>query len=146
MLKEITYTIGQVSALLNMPSSTIRYYDKKELLPNLAKNEIGIRIFTQSDIDTLRVIECLKKSGMKIDDIHTFINLTAQGDDTIEQRREMFYQIREDFTKQMAQMEETMRIINFKCSYYDQASEDGTEENVHKERPLSRVVPLKDAE
>lgn len=146
MLKEITYTIGQVSALLGMPSSTIRYYDKKELLPNLAKNEVGVRIFTQSDIDTLRVIECLKKSGMKIDDIYTFINLTAQGDDTIEERREMFYQIREDFTKQMEKMEETMKIINFKCDYYDKAVEDGTEASAHKLMPLSKVVPLKKAE
>ncbi|KRO00704.1 MerR family transcriptional regulator [Companilactobacillus kimchiensis] len=141
-----TYTIGQVSKLLDLSNSTIRYYDNEKLLPNLTKNDAGIRSFTQADIDTLRVIECLKKSGMKIKDIYTFTNLVAQGDSTIKERRDMFYQIRHDFTEQMEAMKRTMEIINFKCDYYDKAINDGTEKYAQAEMPLSEIVPVKVAE
>ena len=36
------YTIGQVSEMFHLPVSTLRYYDKEGLFPNL-KRESGIR-------------------------------------------------------------------------------------------------------
>jgi len=137
-----SYTIGQVSKLLDLPNSTIRYYDSQNLLPNLEKKDSGIRIFSQADIDTLRVIECLKKSGMKIKDIYTFTNLVAQGDDSIKERRDMFYRVRHDFELEMEKMKQTMKVLDFKCEYYDKAISDGTEEYVQSEMPLSEIVPV----
>lgn len=31
------YTIGQVSEMFNLPSSTLRYYDKEGLFPNIQR-------------------------------------------------------------------------------------------------------------
>lgn len=58
------YTIGQVSELFHFPVSTLRYYDKQGLFPNL-KRQSGIRQFDESDLEALRIIECLKASGWK---------------------------------------------------------------------------------
>lgn len=57
------YTIGQISEMFQLPISTLRYYDKEELFPDLERSS-GIRRFSEKEIEALRVIECLKKSGL----------------------------------------------------------------------------------
>ena len=55
------YTIGQVSAMFNLPVSTLRYYDKEGFFPNLERKG-NIRYFSDNELEALRIIECLKKS------------------------------------------------------------------------------------
>ena len=55
------YSIGQVSEMFGLPISTLRYYDKQGLFPQLIR-ESGIRKFSENEIEALRIIECLKKS------------------------------------------------------------------------------------
>lgn len=66
------YTIGQVSKMFNLPISTLRYYDKEGLFPDMNR-ESGIRKFSEKELEALRVIECLKKSGLEIKDIKQFM-------------------------------------------------------------------------
>ncbi|EKC80103.1 transcriptional regulator, MerR family [human gut metagenome] len=67
------YSIGQVSAMTNLPISTLRYYDKEGFFPNLEKQS-GIRRFSQAELDAIRMIEYLKRSGLEIKDIRQFLN------------------------------------------------------------------------
>ena len=67
------YTIGQVAEMFDLPISTLRYYDKQGLFPQLIR-ESGIRKFSENEIEALRVIECLKKSGLGIKDIKLFMD------------------------------------------------------------------------
>ena len=75
------YTIGQVAEMFDLPISTLRYYDKKGLFPQLTR-ESGIRKFSDNEIEALRVIECLKKSGLEIKDIKLFMEWCAEGSST----------------------------------------------------------------
>ena len=59
------YSIGQVTEMFGLPISTLRYYDKQGLFPNMERVS-GIRRFSEQEIEALRVIECLKKAGMEI--------------------------------------------------------------------------------
>ena len=62
------YSIGQVAEMFGLHISTLRYYDKQGLFPNMERTS-GIRRFSDQEIETLRVIECLKRAGMEIKDI-----------------------------------------------------------------------------
>ena len=66
------YSIGQVAKMFDLPISTLRYYDKQGLFPNMERAS-GIRRFSDQEIEALRVIECLKKAGMEIKDINVFV-------------------------------------------------------------------------
>lgn len=79
------YTIGQVSERFDLPVSTLRYYDKEGLFPNLTRTS-GARRFGEQELETLRVIECLKRSGLEIREIRQFMEWCAQGSDTYPQR------------------------------------------------------------
>ena len=59
------YTISQVSAMFSLPVSTLRYYDKEGFFPNLERKG-NIRYFSNNELEALRIIECLKKSGLEI--------------------------------------------------------------------------------
>ena len=75
------YTIGQVSELFGLPVSTLRYYDKEGLFPTIQRDS-GIRKFGEKELEALRVIECLKKSGLEIKDIKQFMAWCVQGSET----------------------------------------------------------------
>ena len=79
------YTIGQVAKMFDLPISTLRYYDKQGLFPQLIR-ESGIRKFSENEIEALRVIECLKKSGLGIKDIKLFMAWCAEGPATYSDR------------------------------------------------------------
>lgn len=128
------YTIGKVSEMFNLPISTLRYYDKEGLFPQLERSS-GIRKFSDKEIEALRVIECLKKSGMEIKDIKQFMEWCAQGRETYGQRRELFLKQKETIEAEIKRMEKTLDMIRFKCWYYEQAIKDGNEERLTEMLP-----------
>ena len=71
--------------MFDLPISTLRYYDKQGLFPQLTR-ESGIRKFSDNEIEALRVIECLKKSGLEIKDIKLFMEWCAEGPATYSNR------------------------------------------------------------
>lgn len=122
----MTYTIGDMAQKLNVAPSTLRYYDKEGLLPFVERSNGGVRIFKDEDYAFLKIIHCLKASGMQIKDIREFISLVMQGDETIEARLELFKKRRSELEKQMADLAETLEALNYKCWYYETAKNLGS--------------------
>lgn len=122
----MTYTIGEMAKLLDVAPSALRYYDKEGLLPFMERTESGTRIFKDSDYEILKIIHCLKSTGMQIKDIKEFINLVLQGDKSIDARLELFRKRKFELEKQMADLQETMDTVNYKCWYYETAKKAGT--------------------
>ena len=122
----MTYTVGEMAKLLEVPASTLRYYDKEGLLPFVERSSGGIRIFRESDIEWLRVIGCMKKAGMSLRDIRHYIELAMRGDDTIDARLELFRHQREVLQQQMDELRHTMEMVDYKCWYYETAKASGT--------------------
>lgn len=121
------YTIKEVSEMTGIPASTLRYYDKEGLLPFVVRKESGYRLFADSDVGMLQVIECLKNTGMSIKDIRQFAEWAQQGDASLQQRYEMFLERRRAVEKQMEDLKKTMELIEHKCWYYETAIAAGTE-------------------
>jgi len=124
----MTYTVGEAAKLLGVAPSTLRYYDKEGLLPFVERSGGGIRMFKDIDIECLHIIECLKKTGMPLKDIKTFLDMVAEGDSTIRDRLALFQKQRDAVAAQMCELQNTLDIIDYKCWYYEQAQEAGTTE------------------
>ena len=123
------YTIGQVSEMFGLPISTLRYYDKEGLFPAMERRN-GIRKFSEVELEALRVIECLKASGLEIKDIKLFMQWCAEGPETYPQRKELFERRREAVHEEIAQLRKTLAMLEFKCWYYETAMADGDEERL----------------
>ena len=128
------FTIGQVAEMFRIPISTLRYYDKEGLFPGLERTS-GIRQFGETELESLRVIECLKQSGLEIKDIKRFMQWCCEGSKTYPQRKAMFRQQRQVVEHQIRRLEKTLAMIDFKYWYYEQAIQDGNEERVRAMMP-----------
>ena len=123
------YTIGQVSEMFDLPISTLRYYDKQGLFPEMTRVS-GIRKFDDTEIDALSVIECLKRSGLEIKDIKQFMDWCMDGASTYPQRKELFERQRRQVEAEMERMNQVLDMLKFKCWYYEQAIQDGNEDRI----------------
>lgn len=134
------YTIGEIAEILNIAPSAIRYYEKEGLLPRVERSRGGVRKFSERELELLRVIECLKKTGMPLKDIKDFIYMTQQGDATIDRRLRLFEKQKEAVNRQIKELEDTLDIIDYKCWYYKTAREKGSTRAVEN-IPDSRLSP-----
>lgn len=123
----MSYSVGEAAKMLDLPASTLRYYESQGLLPTLSRSEGGQRRFQERDIEACRVIECLKTSGLSIKEIKRFMDLVMEGDATIEQRLALFEKRREAVMAEIEQLKQTLSVLDFKRWYYTQAKEAGTE-------------------
>lgn len=68
--KITTYSIGQLSKLLEMSTRTIRYYEELGLLNSVKRIENGRRIYTDDDVRRLKLIKRLKILGLTLSEMH----------------------------------------------------------------------------
>lgn len=68
--REITkryYSMGEVTEMFQVNASLLRYYDKEFEILKPKKNKKGNRLFTQEDIDNLKIIfNLIKEKGYTI--------------------------------------------------------------------------------
>ena len=122
----MNYSIGEISKMLDISASTLRYYDKEGLLPLINRTSGNIRTFDDADVECLKMIECLKNTGMQLKDIKKFFEWCEEGDATINQRYELFIQQKEKTEKQIAILQNALERINYKCEFYKISKEKGT--------------------
>lgn len=123
------YTIGEISKMFNLPISTLRYYDKMGLFPTL-KRHSGIREFSTKEIETLRVIECLKKSGLSMKDIQQFMNWCVEGPSTFVKRKELFENQKAAVEEEIRSLNRALDMLKYKCWFYEQILLVGDEEKI----------------
>ncbi|MBR8644789.1 MerR family transcriptional regulator [[Brevibacterium] frigoritolerans] len=129
------YSISEVAKELNLTTYTLRYYDKEGLMPFVERTPSGTRLFKESDINALKIIECLKATRMPIKEIKNFIDWCTDGDSTLQQRYDMFLERKATVEAQMEELNKNMELINHKCDYYRTALEAGTED-IHKNNKI----------
>lgn len=122
----MNYTVGEMAKMIDIPATTLRYYDKEGLLPYVERTDGGIRVFKDSDIEWLQIITCMKKAGMSIQDIKLYVQLIQEGNDTIDTRLQMFKKQRKVLEQQLEELKNTINVLDYKCWYYETAKEAGS--------------------
>jgi DNA-binding transcriptional MerR regulator len=117
----VEYTITQAAKKMQLTTYTLRYYDREGLLPSISRTKAGNRIFTETDLDMLTVVCCLKNTGMPIKEIKQFTDWQTEGDHTLHERHDMLLKHKEDVLKQMEDLKENLRLLDHKLDYYHNA-------------------------
>lgn len=66
-VEKLYYSIGEVSRMLDVPVSTIRFWENEFDVLKPMKNKKGNRMFTTSDLKKLKIIHhLLKEEGMTL--------------------------------------------------------------------------------
>lgn len=112
------FTIKQISEKTNLTEHTIRYYDREGLIPLITRTKSGIRQFSEDDLEWINLICCLRNSGMPLQEIKEFMQLCLKGKDSLEERRELLIRHRARIKEQMANLDNSLNIVNFKIEHY----------------------------
>ena len=126
----MSYTISEAAQKTGLPPSTIRYYDKEGLLPNI-KRKNGIRVFEDMDLRLMGLLTCLKNTGMPIKRIRDYVELTSKGDDTLRERYEIIKAQRQFVLDQIEQLQYSREELDFKDWYYNKALAAGSESAIN---------------
>ncbi len=129
--------------MFSLPVSTLRYYDKEGLFPEIERQS-GIRRFSDRELEALRVIECLKASGLEIKDIKQFMDWAVQGESTYEKRLELFKARKEAIEEEISRLEKMLSMVKYKCWYYETAIKDGNEKRLAEMIPDSLPEDIKE--
>lgn len=63
------YQIGEVTRRLNISADTLRYYEKIQLLPPIARNASGLRSYCEKDLSRLKFIKRAQRMGFSLEEI-----------------------------------------------------------------------------
>ncbi|AXQ79494.1 MerR family transcriptional regulator [Streptococcus chenjunshii] len=122
----MSYTIKEVAEIMGVTPSALRYYDQQGLLPMIGRKN-GKRIFEDEDFKWLRVLNCLKNTGMPIKKIKQYVDLAQEGDGTLAERHALITEQKAQILDQITKLNHYLQEIEFKEWYYETAIAAGTE-------------------
>ena len=112
------YTIAQISEAAGVTPSTLRYYENEGLLHHVERDAAGRRIFTDQDLEAIRLVCCLKNTGMSVHQIRDFISLNPLTPDTARSRMQILLRQREETLQRMEELRQNLTIVDKKIAYY----------------------------
>ena len=112
------YTIQEVCKKTGLTAHTLRYYEKEKLLPNVSRSAGGFRQYSEEDVESLGMICCLKNTGMSLQEIARFMELSREGDQTLRERCELLQKHRENVLARMEEMQRYLDKVTWKVNFF----------------------------
>lgn len=114
------YSIQDVSKKTGLSAHTLRYYEKEGLLVDVERTPGGFRQYSDADLESLNLICCLKNTGMSLQEITRFLELTHQGDQTLKERVELLQAHREQVINRMQEMQIYLDKVTWKLNFFSE--------------------------
>ena len=114
------YSIQEVSRKTGLTAHTLRYYEKEGLISGVERSQGGFRQYTDEDLERLGLICCLKNTGMSIQEIARFVQLTHEGDHTLQERVELLRAHREQVIAKMEEMQKYLDKVTWKLNFFSE--------------------------
>ena len=113
------YSPGQVAEQTGFSLDTLRYYERIGLLDDIARNSGGRRVFTEEDVAWLRILRCLRDTGMPIQRMVRYAELARGGEETVPERLEVLREHDRDVEEKIAHLRVEQEHIRAKIAYYE---------------------------
>ncbi|XRQ03426.1 MerR family transcriptional regulator [Actinomadura welshii] len=113
-----SYSPAETSEKSGFSIDTLRYYEKIGLLPGIARNASGRRVFSDDDLHWLGMLRCLRETGMPIAEMLRYTELSRGGDGTVQERLELLRDHDRRVEEQIARLREQQAQIQWKIRLY----------------------------
>lgn len=111
--------IKEMAERTGLTDATLRYYERIGLMPPVPRKRGGVRQYKDSHVQYVSVIQCLKASGMSLDDIQAYMKLARQGEKTTIARKELLAASRQQLLAKIAAMQAAVAEATFQLRHYD---------------------------
>ena len=141
----MTRTIQDAAAETGVSRDTLRYYEKIGILPGIARSQSGHRRFSDNDMGWIKLVQCLRATGMPIEDLHAYAELMQRGDSTAAERLRILEEHRRRIKADMAELDIALDLVNRKIAGYDEVLARGLNVVPPDHRPAPRRVHVRTA-
>ncbi|NSB13998.1 MerR family transcriptional regulator [Clostridium beijerinckii] len=114
------YSMKEVSEKFNITPYTLRYYEREGLFPFVQRDNNGRRIYTDVDLGSIQLVNCMRATGMSIAYIKNYVSLTTKGKDTVDERRNIMLEQKEILKEEIKKYNDLLELVNMKLDYYDE--------------------------
>ena len=113
------YNMKEVCDKTNLNYETLRYYCNLGLVPNVKRDKNNYRLFNDRDVAWINGLQCLRKCGLSIKELHEYMELAKKGQSTILQRKAMLDSKLSDLLDMKLEIDQSINYIHDKNMYYD---------------------------
>ena len=116
------YSPSEAAAKTGFSLDTLRYYERLGLmLQEIRRSSGGRRRFSETDVLWLRMLRCLRETGMPLAEMLRFTALVRAGEETVPERLGLLEEHDRRIEEQVAQLRERQQQIREKIGYYRSA-------------------------
>ena len=123
------YTIKEVAEIVGETDHTIRFYCKEGLFPFLTRDKNNVRRFTEEDLEGVRIVLCLRDTGMPLGEIRHYMDLCTQGDDTLPERLQIIRDQKARAREEMNSLQEKIDHLSWKEQHYVEMIQNNGEDD-----------------
>ena len=107
------YTIKEVAEKMEVSEHTLRFWAKSGFFPFVTRDKNNIRMFSEDDLNWVKIVKCLRSVGTESKLVKRYIDLCIVGDSTINERYEIIKATKEKALKQMEELNKQLRMAGY---------------------------------
>ena len=110
-------SVGEAARETGVSIDTLRYYEREQLL-QVERSSSGHRRYSERDLEWIRVLTCLRETGMPIRRMREFAALVRGDESNLAERVRLLEAHREEVCRQLRVMEGNLEHLEGKLAYY----------------------------
>ena len=113
-------TIAEVSRKYDISADTLRYYERIGLIPPVPRTRGGLRDYGEESCGWIQLMKCMRAAGVQTEALIEYVDLFQQGDATLDARKALLVEQRDQLVSRMAEMQASLDLLNQKIDRYEQ--------------------------
>ena len=103
-----------------LSADTLRYYERIGLIPPVPRTRGGLRDYGEESCGWIQLMKCMRAAGVQIEALIEYVDLFQQGDATLDARKALLVEQRDQLVSRMAEMQASLDLLNQKIDRYEQ--------------------------
>jgi DNA-binding transcriptional MerR regulator len=117
-------TVGEAAAHVGLSVHTLRWYEQEGLVSPVLRDAVGRRRYNRDDLDWLKLLICLRGTGMPVRDMRRYAELVRSGPATVQERLRLFEEHRDRVLERIAELHRDLEAVNYKIQIYRQMEQE----------------------
>ena len=114
------YSAKEAAEITGLSTATLRYYEREKLIPQITRTDQKYRQYADTDIEWIKMIQCMRMANIPIRSIKQYVELLIQGGKTLKQRYDMVQGHIKDIENQITNLQNALILTQKKLIFYEE--------------------------
>jgi MerR family mercuric resistance operon transcriptional regulator len=105
------YTIGQLARAAEVPTSTVRFYERAGLLAPIDRSEGNYRLYTDASLRRLRFIRAAQATGFTLEDVKTLLGSREGNPPSCDEVQALIQQRLAEIDKRLRELRHVQQVL-----------------------------------